>query len=158
MAVKTYGAGRGGHRLCPRLGTALHDDRGLSLCCYRSRGQQEWEIPRDLDQRLETKDGAAKAGSSALRVCKLHEGWWEGRIARQKEIENSIDRAADVEMLYDHPDEDKTKMRVARPGSTADEPGARTGCVQGGGSSSVLRIASLALESHGGVPGSGKCR
>ena len=76
---------------------------------------EEWEIPRDLDQWLETKDGAAKAGLVGTRVRELHKGWWEGRIARQKEIDESIARAADVEMLYDRPYEDKTKVRVAGP-------------------------------------------
>ncbi|TPL71389.1 site-specific DNA-methyltransferase [Mesorhizobium sp. B2-3-15] len=76
---------------------------------------EEWEIPRDLDQWLETKDGAGKAGLVSAQVRELHERWWEGRIARQKEIDDSIDRAADVEMLYDRPYEDKTKVRVAGP-------------------------------------------
>ena len=76
---------------------------------------EEWEIPRDLDQWLETKDGAAKAGLVGARVRALHKDWWEGRIARQKEIDDSIARAADVEMLYDRPYEDKTKVRVAGP-------------------------------------------
>ncbi|RWM04330.1 MAG: site-specific DNA-methyltransferase [Mesorhizobium sp.] len=76
---------------------------------------EEWEIPRDLDEWLETKDGAAKAGLVSARVRELHKGWWEGRMARQKEIDDSIARAADVEMLYDRPYEDKTKVRVAGP-------------------------------------------
>ncbi len=76
---------------------------------------EEWEIPRDLDQWLETKHGAAKAGLVSARVRTLHKDWWEGRIARQKEIDESIARAADVEMLYDRPYEDKTKVRVAGP-------------------------------------------
>src|SRR5690606_38605511 len=61
---------------------------------------EEWEIPRDDDQWLETKDGAAKAGLVSTRVREWHQNWWEGRIARQKEIYESIARAADVEMLY----------------------------------------------------------
>jgi Adenine specific DNA methylase Mod len=76
---------------------------------------EEWEIPRDLDQWLETKDGAAKAGLVSARVRTLHRDWWDGRIARQKEIDASIARAADVEMLYDRPYEDRTKVRVAGP-------------------------------------------
>lgn len=75
---------------------------------------EEWEIPRDLDVWLDTKDDAAKVGLTA-RVRELHKDWWEGRIARQKEIDNSIGKAADVEMLYDRPYEDKTKVRVAGP-------------------------------------------
>ncbi|MER9171189.1 site-specific DNA-methyltransferase [Mesorhizobium australicum] len=45
----------------------------------------------------------------------LHTRWWEGRIARQKEIDEAIEQAADVEMLYDRPYEDKSRVRVAGP-------------------------------------------
>ncbi|MER9428788.1 site-specific DNA-methyltransferase [Mesorhizobium sp. M0408] len=45
----------------------------------------------------------------------LLEKWWEGRIARQKEIDEAIAKAADVEMLYDRPYEDKSRVRVAGP-------------------------------------------
>lgn len=48
-------------------------------------------------------------------AVRLHADWWEGRIARQKEIDASIARAADVEFLYDRPYEDKSKVRVAGP-------------------------------------------
>lgn len=61
---------------------------------------QEWEIPR------ECPDGWPKD---------LHKDFWEQRIARQTKIDESIARAADVEMLYDRPIEDKTKVRVAGP-------------------------------------------
>lgn len=45
----------------------------------------------------------------------LHARWWEGRIARQKEIDEAIAQAADVEMLYDRPYEDRSRVRVAGP-------------------------------------------
>lgn len=76
---------------------------------------EEWEIPRDLDVWLDSKDGQSKAHLATETVRELHAGWWEGRIARQKEIDASIARAADVELLYDRPYEDKTKVRVAGP-------------------------------------------
>ncbi|MCJ7997043.1 site-specific DNA-methyltransferase [Rhizobium cremeum] len=76
---------------------------------------EEWEIPRDLDVWLDSKDGQAKAHLVTEAARKLHADWWEGRIARQKEIDASIARAADVELLYDRPYEDKTKVRVAGP-------------------------------------------
>ncbi len=76
---------------------------------------EEWEIPRDLDAWLDGKDGQAKVHLVTDALRKLHAGWWEGRIARQKEIDASIARAADVELLYDRPYEDKTKVRVAGP-------------------------------------------
>ena len=64
---------------------------------------QEWEIPRDADAKW---PDAAK---------KLHAGWWQARIARQKEIDASIAAKADSEYLYDKPYEDKKKVRVAGP-------------------------------------------
>lgn len=78
-------------------------------------GFEEWEIPRNLDHWLGTKEGASKAALVNARVRELHKDWWEGSIARQKEIDASIARAADVEMLYDRPHEDKSKVRVAGP-------------------------------------------
>ncbi|MEY9583344.1 site-specific DNA-methyltransferase [Sinorhizobium fredii] len=76
---------------------------------------EEWEIPRDLDAWLDSKEGQAKMHLATDKVRKLHADWWEGRVARQKEIDASIDRAADVEMLYDRPYEDKARVRVAGP-------------------------------------------
>jgi adenine-specific DNA-methyltransferase len=64
---------------------------------------EDWHIPRDADPKW---PAAAK---------QAHAQWWEGRIARQKEIDASIARAADVELLYDRPYEDKSKVRVAGP-------------------------------------------
>ncbi|WP_327211693.1 site-specific DNA-methyltransferase [Rhizobium ruizarguesonis] len=80
-----------------------------------STGFKEWEIPRDLDAWLDGKDGQAKAHLATEQVRKLHAGWWESRINRQKEIDASIARAADVELLYDRPYEDKSRVRVAGP-------------------------------------------
>lgn len=76
---------------------------------------EEWEIPRDLDVWLDSREGQAKAHLATEAARKLHADWREGRIARQKEIDASIARAADVELLYDRPYEDKTKVRVAGP-------------------------------------------
>jgi adenine-specific DNA-methyltransferase len=64
---------------------------------------QEWQIPRATNE------------SWPESVRKLHAAWWEARIARQKEIDASIARAADVEYLYDRPYEDKARVRVAGP-------------------------------------------
>ncbi len=46
---------------------------------------------------------------------KLHAEWWKQRIARQKEIDESIAAKAEFEYLYDKPYEDKKKVRVAGP-------------------------------------------
>ncbi len=48
-------------------------------------------------------------------AIRLHAAWWEARIARQKEIDASIARAADVELLYDRPYPDNSRVRVAGP-------------------------------------------
>ena len=64
---------------------------------------EEWEVPRDAD------DGWPDEAAAA------HAGWWEARIARQKEIDASIAAGADTEYLYDKPFEDKTRVRVAGP-------------------------------------------
>ena len=44
-----------------------------------------------------------------------HANWWEARIARQKEIDDSIARNAETEHLYDRPYVDNSKVRVAGP-------------------------------------------
>ncbi len=64
---------------------------------------QEWEIPRQADEKWSE---AAK---------KLHADWWQARIARQKEIDASIAAKAEFEYLYDKPYDDKKKVRVAGP-------------------------------------------
>jgi adenine-specific DNA-methyltransferase len=64
---------------------------------------QEWEIPRE----------AAPAWSDNVKG--LHRAWWELRVARQKKIDDSIAKKADVELLYDRPIEDKSRVRVAGP-------------------------------------------
>lgn len=64
---------------------------------------QEWEIPRE-----------ALAGWSS-NVVGVHKAWWDARIARQKEVDASIARAADVEYLFDKPYADPNRIRVAGP-------------------------------------------
>ncbi len=64
---------------------------------------EEWEIPRE----------AASVWSDNIKC--LHEAWWEMRIARQTKIDESIAKKADVELLYDRPYEDKSRVRVAGP-------------------------------------------
>ncbi len=77
----------------------LHDQLNAAL----DKSWEEWEIPREADA-----DWADDAKS-------LHAGWWEARIARQKEIDASIAAKADFEYLYDKPCEDKKTVRVAGP-------------------------------------------
>lgn len=64
---------------------------------------EEWEIPREA------------AGGWSANAKGIHTAWWEQRIARQKKIDESIAKKADVELLYDRPYEDKSRIRVAGP-------------------------------------------
>ena len=64
---------------------------------------QEWEVPRDGDKTWpkDAKD--------------LHKKWWELRRKRQAEIDASIARDADTELLYDQPFQDNRRIRVTGP-------------------------------------------
>jgi adenine-specific DNA-methyltransferase len=64
---------------------------------------EEWQIPREAGAKW---PNAAKT---------IHTQWWEARRARQKEIDDSIARNADVEFLYDRPYKAKGVVRVAGP-------------------------------------------
>ena len=64
---------------------------------------EEWEIPRESDP------------SWSAEVKKLHVEWWDHRIKRQKEIDDSISAKTESEYLYDKPYEDTRKVRVAGP-------------------------------------------
>ncbi|WGQ03871.1 site-specific DNA-methyltransferase [Pseudomonas amygdali] len=64
---------------------------------------KDWEIPRET---------GAKWSDTAKE---LHSEWWQQRIARQKEIDASINAKADSEFLYDKPFADKKRVRVAGP-------------------------------------------
>ena len=68
-----------------------------------SQNWEEWEIPQKADNNW--PDVAKSA----------HAKWWDSRIARQKEIDDSIARNAETEYLYDRPYVDNSKVRVAGP-------------------------------------------
>lgn len=61
---------------------------------------QDWEIPREADKTF--NDGAKK----------LLQQWWQYRLSRQQEIDDSIARQADYETLYDQPYADPKRVRV----------------------------------------------
>jgi adenine-specific DNA-methyltransferase len=63
---------------------------------------EEWEVPRD-------EAGLPDAAKP------VHAAWWTARMGRQKDIDASIARAADVEYLYDRPYADPGRVRVAGP-------------------------------------------
>jgi len=87
-AIQSGGSG------LPRASGARNDD----LAAW-----EEWEIPREAD----------KVWPEEAR--KMHGRWWEGRIARQKAIDQSIAAKAEFEYLYDKPYPDNSKVRVAGP-------------------------------------------
>ena len=64
---------------------------------------REWEVPRE------------PLGGWPATTKKLLEEWWELRQARQEEIDNSIARRADTELLVDQPYEDPKRIRVSGP-------------------------------------------
>jgi adenine-specific DNA-methyltransferase len=66
---------------------------------------EEWEIPRELASDL----------TGLQDLSGLHAQWWALRRERQREIDASIARRADTELLYDQPYEDNKRLRVAGP-------------------------------------------
>ena len=75
----------------------------LSEVSGQAKTLEEWEIPRE---RPDNWDSAVEP---------LLTAFWEGLIARQREIDASIAAKAEYEYLYDKPYEDKKKVRVAGP-------------------------------------------
>ena len=75
----------------------------LSAATGQSETLEEWEIPRDLPDEWPAD------------AQPLHAEFWETRIARQKAIDASIARNAEVEYLYDKPYVGTNKTRVAGP-------------------------------------------
>lgn len=61
---------------------------------------EEWEIPRELP------DGSED-------VQKVLFEYWQARRERQKQIDDSISRNSEREILYDRPYEDRRKIRVS---------------------------------------------
>jgi adenine-specific DNA-methyltransferase len=73
---------------------------------------QEWDVPRNLgkiesDAHLNDKDFIKFGG--------LFKTWWKLRRDRQQEIDASIARRAETEVLYDQPYEDSKRVRVTGP-------------------------------------------
>jgi adenine-specific DNA-methyltransferase len=64
---------------------------------------EEWEIPR------ETEKDWPKDAKDLLKK------WWELRRKRQAEIDASIAKRADTELLFDQPYEDNKRVRVTGP-------------------------------------------
>lgn len=83
---------------------------------------EEWELPRlpaddmdDADRAKAWKDLGKQNITEGGEAAKLLAEWWQGRRARQQEIDESIANRADQELLYDRPYEDKKRVRVTGP-------------------------------------------
>jgi adenine-specific DNA-methyltransferase len=68
-----------------------------------SKSWEEWEIPREADDKW------------PMTAREFHAKWWEARISRQEEIDASIAAKAEFEYLYDKPYTDNSRVRVAGP-------------------------------------------
>jgi adenine-specific DNA-methyltransferase len=68
---------------------------------------QEWEIPHEIRDSV-------PAGRE-IEIRELNAAWWTARRERQAEIDASIARGAEVELLYDRPYKAKGVVRVAGP-------------------------------------------
>ena len=75
-------------------------------------------LNKELNQRWTERDVPKEVPNDPAwtpKAIELHKKWWEGRINRQKEIDESIADHADYEFLYDKPYEKKNVVRVAGP-------------------------------------------
>ena len=77
----------------------LREDLNARLDC----DWEEWQVPREASENW------------PVEAAETHGLWWEARVARQQEIDESIAARADYEYLYDRPYEDNRKVRVAGP-------------------------------------------
>lgn len=73
---------------------------------------EEWEVPRVDVATQQAKDGKLSLTDEARALL---EEFWKLRLGRQKEIDASIARNADTELLYDQPYEDNKRIRVTGP-------------------------------------------
>ena len=108
-----------------------------------ANGLLEWEVPR------EPPDDWPPEARSAL------ERFWDARITRQREIDESIARKADYETLYDKPVEDRSRVRVAGPFTVESDTPHRTLAVDEAGEL-IPRTAEPRAPYGSGPAGSGR--
>lgn len=87
----------------PSAGQAAPAEPSAKQTGASDKPWEEWEIPREPE-----------AGWSG-NITALYTEWWKLRIERQQKIDASIAQKADVELLYDRPVPDKSRVRVAGP-------------------------------------------
>jgi len=79
------------------------DNLRSKLNKYVNKNWEDWEVPKEINIKWSDE------------VKKIHNKWWQLRLSRQNEIEESITSKADFELLYNKPFEDNKKVRVAGP-------------------------------------------
>jgi adenine-specific DNA-methyltransferase len=67
------------------------------------------------DKHKELEDATEKQEAWRKKAKELLDQWWDLRRQRQEEIDASIARNADQEILYDQPYEDNKRVRVSGP-------------------------------------------
>ena len=96
-----------------RLRKELGEVTGRSVVAGRPP-YQEWEVSFEVP------------GDWSDEAKRLHDEFMKLKRTRQKEIDDSIARTAEMEYLYDKPYEDKKRVRVAGPCSIIMEQLCRT--------------------------------
>jgi len=76
---------------------------------------EEWQVPREAPKDLSGLRQPSGAQSTGQDLTGLLSEWWRLRRERQKEIDASIAKRADTELLYDQPYEDNKRIRVTGP-------------------------------------------
>ena len=76
---------------------------------------EEWEMPRPKEEIASLQDASQSQFRNNKTFESLLEKWWDARRQRQVEIDASIARRADMELLYDKPYEDNKRIRVCGP-------------------------------------------
>lgn len=79
------------------------DDLRKKINALLEKPLEEWELPREGDDRI------------AGRLKELLSQWWDIRRRRQSEIDASITKNAEQEILVDQPYEDSKRVRVTGP-------------------------------------------
>ena len=89
---------------------------------------QEWEIPRDLTaSNPQTPNKKSEISTLRSEIAE----YWRLRRERQKEVDASIARHAETELLYDQPYEDNKRIRVTGPFTVESLSPHRTISVEG---------------------------
>jgi adenine-specific DNA-methyltransferase len=78
---------------------------------------EEWEVPREIDRArpLDAPKDGRPSGPSLPEADRLLSDFWDLRRKRQAEIDASIQKNADQEILVDQPFEDNKRIRVTGP-------------------------------------------